>query len=89
MVKGINRQVILVKPQEAASMFDQAIFILREGALEKDGIGERELLEEARKLADSYAHRKPEKKRRCVSPLLWMTVGALPVAAAWILTVLL
>ena len=43
MVKGNTRQVIVVKSPDP-KLFDQAIFLLKEDALEKDGVGERELL---------------------------------------------
>ena len=88
MVKGVNRQVIVVKAPEQA-MFDQAIFILREDALEKDGIGERELLEEAQKIANSYIHQKPREKKHQIAPPVWILLGAIPVAFFWLLTVLL
>lgn len=88
MVKGVNRQVIVVKAPDQV-MFDQAIFILREDALEKNGIGERELLEEAQKITDSYIHRKTIKKKQRLPILLWILLGASPVALAWLLTVLL
>lgn len=88
MVKGVNRQVIVVKAPDQV-LFDQAIFILREDALEKDGIGERELLDEAQKIADSYIHKKSGKQKRQIPPLFWLLLGALPVALVWMLTVLL
>ena len=50
MVKGTTRQVIVVRPQES-DLFEQAIFLLREEALEQHGVTEQALLEEARRLA--------------------------------------
>lgn len=47
MVKGTTRQVIVVRPQES-DLFEQAIFLLREEALEQHGVTEQALLEEAR-----------------------------------------
>lgn len=88
MVKGVNRQVIVVKSPDT-KLFDQAIFILREDALEKEGVGERELLDEAQKIADSYVRQKAARHTRRVSPGLWLAVGALPVALAWLLTSIL
>lgn len=88
MVKGVNRQVIVVKSPDTA-LFDQAIFLLREDALEKNGVGQRELLEEAQKIADSSMHKKPASKCRRISPLLWICAGAFPVGLAWLLTSML
>ena len=47
MVKGTTRQVLVVRPQES-DLFEQAIFLLREEALEQHGVTEQALLEEAR-----------------------------------------
>ena len=47
MVKGISRQVILIQgPGE--ELFDQAIFILKNSAVEK-GVTEEDLMKEARR----------------------------------------
>ena len=46
MVKGISRQVVVVKPQEAG-LFEQAIFLIRDGAIPKQGITEEDILREA------------------------------------------
>ena len=50
MVKGTTRQVLVVRPQES-DLFEQAIFLLREEALEQHGVTEQALLEEARRQA--------------------------------------
>ena len=61
-----------------------------EDALEKHGVSERELLEEARRVASGYvADHTPGKKRRSLPPLVWTAVGAAPFCAAWLLTLLL
>lgn len=89
MVKGNTRQVIVVKSPDP-KLFEQAIFLLREDALEKHGVGERELLEEARHVANGFvAGNSRAKKRRRLPPLGWAAVGAAPVCLAWLITVLL
>lgn len=55
MVKGTTRQVLVVRPQES-DLFEQAIFLLREEALEQHGVTEQALLEEAAAL---LPHRRP------------------------------
>ena len=40
MVKGTTRQVLVVRPQES-DLFEQAIFLLREEALEQHGVTEQ------------------------------------------------
>ena len=50
MVKGITRQVVVVKGGDPA-MFEQAIFLVRDDVLAQGGVTEEALLEEARKAA--------------------------------------
>ena len=89
MVKGNTRQVVVVKSPDP-KLFEQAIFLLREDALEKHGVGERELLEEARRVANGFVmHTTPTKKRRTLPPRGWAAIGAAPVSLAWLMTVLL
>ena len=82
MVKGNTRQVVVVKASDG-KLFEQAIFLLREDALEKSGVGERELLEQARRAADSYLTDGSRKRVRRLPPLAWMLIGAAPVLLAW------
>ena len=88
MVKGVNRQIILVSSPEP-ELFDQAIFILREGA---GGPGSRELLREAQRIAAEYLHSGEEgegKKRRFrPGPLPWLLLGAGAVGLLWLLSIL-
>lgn len=87
MVKGTARQVVVVRSPDQ-KLFEQAIFLLREDALER-GVGERELLDEARRIADgSIPHSHPKTRRR-LPPLLWLCLGAAAVGAAWLITALL
>lgn len=86
MVKGNTRQVIVVKSPDT-ELFEQAIFLLREDALERHGVSERDLLEEARRAADGYMARHTQKsKRRRLLPLCWFAAGAAPISLAWLLT---
>ena len=88
MVKGTARQVVVVKSPDQ-KLFEQAIFLLREDALEQ-GVGERELLEEARRVADRCMQQHaPAKKRLPMPPLFWMGMGAAPVCIVWLITVIL
>lgn len=85
MVKGNTRQAIVVRSPDT-QLFEQAIFLLREDALEKHGVGEQELLEQARRLTKGYGQKKKEKKP--ISPLFWLGLGAAPVALSWLITLL-
>lgn len=83
MVKGTTRQVIVVRSPDP-KLFEQAVFFLREDALEKHGIDEGALLEQARRLADGCADRKKKKKPH--SPVFWLGLGAVPMALGWLIT---
>ena len=80
MVKGISRQVILVRSPDR-KLFEQAIFILREDMGE--GVTEAELLKEAER-----AIRIPPAVKRWQGPL-WAAAGAAATGLAWLLTALL
>ena len=81
MVKGISRQVIVVHgPGEG--LFDQAIFILKDSAVEK-GITDEALLKEAQQVI-----RTGEPGGITMGPL-WACGGAAVTALVWLLTTLL
>ncbi|MBR5702424.1 MAG: hypothetical protein IKX47_08135 [Oscillospiraceae bacterium] len=86
MVKGVNRQIILVASPEP-ELFDQAIFILKEGAA---GPGSRELLREAQRIAGEYLQGGEEGGREkhflLSGPLPWLLLGAGAVGLLWLIT---
>lgn len=89
MVKGTTRQVMVVKTPETG-LFEQAIFLLREDSLEKQGITERQILEEAKRLSgtctDSFGKRR---KRYELPPFVWSGMGGALVGFAWLLTMII
>ncbi len=56
VVKGTARRVIVVKDLDPA-IFEEAIFIVREDALERRGVSAAKLMEEARQIAAGYTRR--------------------------------
>ena len=80
MVKGISRQVIVVNAPET-KIFEQAIFILRDGS---PAITDDKLLKEAERLLHNATHTR-RKEKRYLGPL-WAFGGASLMAVAWILT---
>ncbi len=82
MVKGISRQVIVVKSPEP-KLFDQAIFILRED-VPRDGITDEMLLKEAKKAAGSAKGR-----HWFAAGPAWACAGAACTGALWLLSALL
>ena len=83
MVKGNSRQVIVVSNPEQ-QLFEQAIFILKESAVEK-GVTEAQLLQEAKKAAGEG---NPRQKKKTLSGPAWAFGGALATGLVWLLTLL-
>ena len=79
MVKGISRQVILVRSPEK-KLFEQAIFILRDDARE---VTEEMLLKEAER-----AIRFPQVKEKWCGPI-WAAAGAAVTGILWGVSILL
>ena len=79
MVKGISRQVIMV-PSPDQKLFEQAIFILKDSAVE-EGITDEVLLKEARQAIRGAAIQDKKGQR-----ILWAAAGALATGIAWLLT---
>ena len=86
MVKGVSRQVIVLRPREE-KLFEQAIFLLKEGA---DPVSDEELLSQARKAANRYLKGQQIKTGAvrhwlCVG---YMTLGAAVASTGWALWML-
>lgn len=82
MVKGISRQVIVVHSPDP-KLFEQAIFILKDGAISQ-GVTEDVLLKEAKQAIRQSNHRP---SRRITGPV-WGALGALATGGIWLLTLL-
>ena len=85
MVKGISRQVIVVEAPEP-KLFEQAIFILKEGMGE--GITDEALLKEAQK-AIHGREQSGRKRHIWLYGAFWAASGALATGAVWLLTALI
>ena len=83
MVKGVSRQVIVVHSPDR-KLFEQAIFILNENAVDREGVTDEMLLKEAPQAIRSTTG----KKRRGATGPAWAFCGAALTGAAWLLTVL-
>ncbi len=86
MVKGISRQVIVVHSPDP-KLFEQAIFILKDAALEDGGVTDEMLMKEAKRLISSSA----APKRRAISAygVFWASCGALLTGLLWLVTSLI
>ena len=86
VVKGISRQVIVVHSPDP-KLFEQAIFILNNDAVSKDGITDEMLLKEAKGLIAGHSTAAKYNKYFYAGPL-WACGGAILTGIAWLLTVL-
>lgn len=84
MVKGVSRRVIVVKSPDPR-LFEQAIFIVKEDAMQGDGITAEKVLAEARRVADRYVWRNTKWGRGLgkLPPPAWLAAGALLSSALW------
>ena len=87
MVKGVSRQVIVVHSPDR-KLFEQAIFILKEDAVGKDGITDEALLKEAGQAIRNTSPR-GGKRRLAMYGAVWACGGALTTGLIWMLTMLL
>lgn len=85
MVKGISRQVIVVHSPDP-KLFEQAIFILKDGAV-GDGVSDDLLIREAERVIRS-GDRPARKGSRILFRSLWACFGALATGAVWFLSTL-
>lgn len=90
MVRGTSRRVIVVESPDT-NLFEQAIFIVRNDALHRDGVTAQQLVDEACRVARSYtrAHSTRRSLLYRTSPLVWCAAGALGIALVWLVTALL
>lgn len=84
MVKGNSRQVIVVSAPDQ-KLFEQAIFILRDGAVQPEGITDEALLKDAKRYITI-----PQRKRSRLMNAgpLWAAFGAALTGLAWMMSLL-
>ena len=84
VVKGITRQVILVKSPDPR-LFEEAIFIVKEEALNREGVTAEQIMREARQAADGYLKQGRAWNRRMkkIPAPLWGAAGAAAASAGW------
>ena len=85
MVKGISRQVIVVHSPDPA-LFEQAIFILKDKAVEQ-GVTDEALLKEAQRVIHGGTGQ--GKRKLWLYGPVWATGGALVTGLAWLLSAML
>lgn len=81
MVKGVSRQVIVVQNPDPA-LFDQAIFILKEEAVEQ-GVTDEQLLREAKNIIRTPG---AVAKANPFHAILWTGLGMAVTSLIWLIT---
>ena len=84
MVKGVSRQVIVVQ-SPGEELFDQAIFILKDEAVEK-GVTDEVLLKEAQQ---AIRGGQGKKRKLWLYGPVWACGGAVVTGLLWLMTVML
>ncbi len=85
MVKGVSKQVIVVHSPDP-KLFEQAIFILKEEAVGKDGVTDEVLMKEAKQLINASGHN--QKRKLWLYGPVWACGGALLTGLVWLATML-
>ena len=86
MVKGVTRQVILVKSPDPR-LFEQAIFIVKEEALNRPGVSQEQVIQQAQAAANDYLKRSRvwNERERGLTGWLWAVLGASSASLVWLL----
>lgn len=82
MVKGISRQVIVVDSPDP-KLFEQAIFILSDEAVGREGVTEELLLKEARNLIGVSSRKNND---FLINATVWASAGAFATGLVWFLS---
>ena len=93
MVKGITKQVILVKSPDT-KLFEEAIFIVKEEALAKEGLDAEQVIRQARQAADCYLKgnrnwKRTLQKMPLLTGLLWCAAGGVLASGIWMVSMFL
>lgn len=84
MVKGISKQVIVVNSPDP-ELFEQAIFILNEDAVGREGVTEERLLKEARSLIGAG---RSQRQNVLIAATVWASAGAFATGLIWLISAL-
>lgn len=83
MVKGLSRKVIIVKSPDP-KIFEQAIFIVRDDYLASQGVGQKELMKQAKRAANGYVDQTYGWHRfQNIPPIVFSLAGASVIAVLW------
>ena len=84
MVKGVSKSVIVV-PSPDPSLFESAIFIMRDDAVPSSGSSRRRILREAARIAGTYVSESVPRRRHSIPAPVWCAAGAVAAGTAAVL----
>ena len=82
MIKGVSRRVIVVKSPDRR-FFEEAIFIVREGAVGVPGVTAEQVVEEARRVADGFVKKHRTHWYQHIPAPGYVALGALISTVLW------
>lgn len=83
VIRGGMRRVLVLRP--CGSIFQEAVFILRDDYFQTPGVSRRELLREAKRAAEGYVDENLGGRPSPLSALLFFALGAASaVLALWV-----
>ena len=84
MIKGISKRVVVVRSPDRR-FFEEAIFIVKEEALAREGVSADKVLREARQAADGYIKQGKVWNRRLerIPAPAWGALGAGLASLGW------
>jgi len=88
VIKGISRRVIVVKSPDRR-FFEEAIFIVREGAIGSPGVTAEQVVEEARRVADGFVKKNHAPWYKKIPAPGYVAMGALLSTVLWSVALLL
>lgn len=88
MIKGISKRVIVVKSPDRR-FFEEAIFIVKEGVAGVPGVTAEQVVEEARRVADSFVKKQSSHWWQSIPASGYMALGAVLASALWSIGLLL
>ena len=88
VVKGVSKRVIVVKSPDPR-IFEEAIFIVKEDVLQRNGVTKKDVLKQAHEVADEYMRRNvPVRRRKLprIPPAAAALMGAIAASLVFILS---
>lgn len=87
LVKGVSKRVIVVRSPDIR-YFEQAIFFVKDDAMNQKGISAQRVLEEACRVADGYIRQNSKKLIHRIPAPAFFAMGAALTAVIWLISAL-